>query len=372
MIVIIRCNDIVSDSRVKKYIDFYKRQGINYKIIAWDRIGGGNKLPHTIYCPTKSKYNQGGINAIIDRLKWMYFILHILFGMKENLKIHACDLDAAFPAIIYKMISRRKNYVLFDIFDWISDTLYNQGKIVSLAFKFMEWISVKKANHIIICEKEREKQIPYNISDKFSVLPNIPSFSNKDFLFIDKEISFNNKLITISYVGGFTDDRCLIPLINGAAKGIYNLLIAGYGSKTILEKLENVSNNPHIKYFGKVEYEKGLRIMYNSDIIYAMYSKVNPNHIFAAPNKYYEAMFVGKALITTKGILLAQKVESNKIGYSIDETEESLIELVTKLSNEDISIKSNNAKTLWATYKDTTEKYLNDIYTKEFIVKNGK
>lgn len=367
MIVLIRCNNIVSDSRAKKYIDFYQRQGYNYKIIAWDRIGEGIKLPHTIYCPAKSHYNQGGIKAIIDRLKWMYFIICTLFSMKDNLKIHACDLDAAFPAVIYKMLSRRKNYVLFDVFDWISDTLYNQGTIVSLAFKIMEWISVKKANHIIICEQERESQIPYNISNKFSVLPNIPAFTCTDFLFPDKDCHFNNKLYTISYVGGFTEDRCLKQLIQGAAKGAYNLCIAGYGCMSILNEIERNKKCKNLKYFGKVTYEKGLRIMYNSDLIYAMYSKVNPNHLYAAPNKYYEAMFVGKALITTIGILLSNKVISNKIGYGIDESEDALINLIENLENKDILEKSENASKMWEKFKATTELYLQQTYTKVFI-----
>ena len=74
MIVLIRCNDIISDSRAKKYLDFFQRKGVDYRIIAWDRLGNSERLPNTIYCPAKSKYNQGGVGAIIDRLKWMWFL----------------------------------------------------------------------------------------------------------------------------------------------------------------------------------------------------------------------------------------------------------------------------------------------------------
>ena len=74
MIVFIRCNDIISDSRAKKYLDFLNREHVDYRIIAWDRLGNSVKLPNAVYCPSKSKYNQGGVAAIIDRLKWMWFI----------------------------------------------------------------------------------------------------------------------------------------------------------------------------------------------------------------------------------------------------------------------------------------------------------
>lgn len=364
MIVFIRCNDIISDSRAKKYLDFLDRGHQDYRIIAWDRLGNSVKLPNAIYCPSKSKYNQGGMAAIIDRLKWMWFILKTLFSFHSDLRIHACDLDAAFPAAVYKMLSRRKNYLLFDVFDWISDTLYNQGEIVSAAFSFMEWFSVRKADHLIICEPERIRQIHYNIEGRYSVLQNIPSFSSSDFLYKDEKLLFGNHLFTLVYVGGFTQDRCLSELIDGALKGAYNLNIAGYGNKDIVSKLELHRNCPHIRYYGKVEYTEGLRIMFNSDLIYAMYSKQNPNHLYAAPNKYYEAMFVGKPIITTTGIITADKVAKHGFGYSINESLDELIELISSMTTDEINQKSDRAQELWEQYKDATEKYLTTTYSK--------
>ena len=366
MIVLIRCNDIISDSRTKKYLDFLVRKQADYKIIAWDRLGNSEKLPNTMYCPSKSKYNQGGVAAIIDRLKWMWFILKSLFSLHADLRIHACDLDAAFPAVIYKLLSSHKNYVLFDIYDWISDTLYNQGKIVSMAFAFMERISTRYADHIIICEPERIKQVPYDIQGRYSVLQNVPSFASSDFLYKDDRYLFDNDLFTLTYVGGFTEDRCIMELIDGAITGAYNLNIAGYGDASITSKLEANKDCPYIKYYGKVPYTDGLRIMYNSDIIYAMYSKKNPNHLFAAPNKYYEAMFVGKAIITTNGIIVATKVKENNIGYGIDESVQSLVDLVKSLSKDDVKAKSEISTRLWEKYKTITEDYLNTTYS-EFM-----
>lgn len=367
MIVLIRCNDIISDSRVKKYIEYYDKKGINYRIIAWDRMGNSERLHKAVYCPAKSKYNQGGFAAIVDRIKWMSFILKTLFSFGEPLNIHACDLDAAFPAVIYKIFSHKRNFVLFDIFDWISDTLYNQGKIVSCAFRFMEWLSVKHADHIIICEKERISQIPYKIDGRYSVLQNIPSFADSTFLVKSDKYAFENGKRTIAYVGGFTLDRCLDILIEGAKCGYYNLLIAGYGNGHILQTLKDAKNCPYIKYFGKVAYKDGLNIMYNADLIYAMYSVVNPNHLYAAPNKYYEAMFIGKPIITTNGTIVANKVKTNGIGYTIDESLESLIETVKGMSDTEIEAKSEKSASMWKEYQYATEHYMETTYSECFL-----
>lgn len=363
-IVLIRCNDIISDSRVKKYLDFYDKNNADYRVIAWDRLGNSQRLPHTVYCPSRSLYNQGGIAAIKDRLKWMWFILRTLFSLHDDLKIHACDLDAAFPAAIYKILSRKKNFLLFDVFDWISDTLYNQGAVVLRAFSLMEWLSVRRADHIIICEPERVRQIPYDISGRYSVLQNIPSFASSDFLSADSSFHFDNGLFTLAYVGGLIIDRCLDELIDGAAAGHYNLNIAGYGDRHFTDRLESLRDCPHIRYHGKVAYADGLRIMYNSDIIYAMYSKRNPNHLFAAPNKYYEAMFVGKPVITTEGIIIADKVRQNGFGYSIGESLQELTSLVDSLTAADVKRKAEAAARLWPQYKTATEHYLSTTYKK--------
>ena len=54
MIVLIRCNDVVSDSRLKKYIDYLDKNCIEYRIIAWDRLGNSKRLPNVIYCNFRS------------------------------------------------------------------------------------------------------------------------------------------------------------------------------------------------------------------------------------------------------------------------------------------------------------------------------
>lgn len=363
MIVFIRCNDIISDSRAKKYLDFYDRNHVEYKIIAWDRLGNSEHLPNSYYCPLRSKYEQGGLAAIRDRIRWMYFILCTLFSFHSDLKIHACDLDAAFPVAVYKMLSRRKNKLVFDVFDWISDTLYNQPKLVLWAFAFMEYISIRKADHVIICEPERIKQIPYDINGRFSVLPNIPSFNQLDFLECKEQYRFDNDKLTLCYVGGLVPQRCLKELIQGAADGFYNLNIAGYGNQELTEMLEKNRECENIRYYGKVPYKEGLCIMYNSDIMYAMYAKENPNHVLAAPNKYYEAMLVGKPIITTNGIIVADKVRKNGMGFSIDENLDSLKSLVSNLEMAKLEDCMNNSSKLWNKYKNYTEEYLMTTYS---------
>jgi glycosyltransferase involved in cell wall biosynthesis len=158
---------------------------------------------------------------------------------------------------------------------------------------------------------------------------------------------------------------CKFLLTRNPDQGMINLLIAGYGSQIFEKRCESLSTLPNIKYFGKVSYKDGMNIMYNSDLIYAMYCKTNPNHLYAAPNKYYEALMLGKPILSTIGISIATKILKYDIGYVINETESDLISLIKVLSKEDMYYKGKMAHDLWnLKFKNYTANFLYNEYPK--------
>lgn len=371
MILITRSNEIYSSPRIEKYINFFDENKIEYTVIGWDRINKDLNRKNTVYFKLKSQFNLGGVKAATHRIKWMFFLIkQLLKNKKEITVIHAFDLDTAFPATVFKFLFNRKVKVVFDICDWMSATLYNQNKIILYAFKKMESFTIKHSDEVIICEPERIEQIPYKLNKKEIVVPNIPSFNDTSFLKFEDKYKFDNNNITISYVGGFANCRNLNELFDAVKSNKFNLLIAGYGIKEIEDMFIELSKLDNVKYFGKVNYKEGLSIMYNSDIIYAMYSKINPNHFYAAPNKYYEAMMLGKPIISTKGINMEKKILDNKIGYIIDECSDELLNLIVNINKNDLLFKGNNASELWQNkYKNYIDNYFNSTY-KNFITLN--
>ena len=364
MIVATRSNAIYSSPRIEKYISFYQMQKWDYLVIGWDRKGENLQRDNTIYYRKVCGYNIGGLKAAKNRISWMFFLFKQFYAKRKLLTvIHACDLDTAFPACVFKLFFKKDIIVFFDVCDWFSADIAHENKLILLSFKLMEKFTINQTNEVILCEPERREQIPYSLKKKELILPNIPSFSNYDFLKIDNKFEFNNELIVFSYVGGLNNDRFLDELLFVAEKGFINLLIAGFGNKALEEKCSKLSDLQNIKYFGKVKYEDGLNIMYNSDIIYAMYCKSNPNHFFAAPNKYYESMMLGKPIITTSGISIAKKVKDLNIGYVIDESIEDLEILINSLKKDEMGKKGLNAHLLWENqYKNYTFEFLNSIY----------
>lgn len=365
MLVIIRCLNIKSDPRVMKYVRYLDENNLKYELIGWDRDNIEPDKEGVHYYKKKVGYNVGGLKAAFNRIGWMWFVFKELRRMRlRGLVLHCCDVDAAFPAVLYKKLFDRKAFVLFDVFDWFSASMSNQNLLIRASFKWMEKFSMSGTNHYFICEPERKDQFPCAVDDnKLSVFPNIPYFKESSFLKLNDEYKFNNGLITFSYVGSFTNERCLKEIISLAKKGTINLHIAGFGTSELEEQLNSLKDNEHIKYYGRVQYQDGLNIMYNSDVIYAMYSKVLPNHVYAAPNKYYEAMFLGKPLFTTEGTFVGDKVKKNGLGYVSEETEDDIYEVIKSITREGIDDKGKKAHLLWANeFSSYTQNFLSTKY----------
>lgn len=364
MLILIRCNDIVSDPRAMKYVRYMQKKDIKHRLIGWDRDNINPDLQNAVYFKQPAGFNVGGLKAVKNRIAWMWYVYKTLCTLKaKDVVLHGCDLDSAFPAVCYK-ITHKRIKVIFDIFDWFSATLYRQSKYILSAFKLMEKMTVSKSDYFILCEEERIEQIPYKLpQDKVYVFPNIPSFETTPFLMSNEKFDFGNNLPVLSYVGGLVYDRCLDEIINLATKGKANLLIAGFGNETLVQRLNSLSQCPNIKYFGKVKYTDGLNIMYNSDVVYAMYSTRNPNHVYAAPNKYYEAIFLGKPLFTTKGTIVQKKVVSNALGYISGESEDEILSVIETFDVNDFKEIGSHSKFLWINkYCRYTEEFLENSY----------
>ena len=362
-ILLFRSNNIF-DSRVNKYHNYFERAGIDYTIVGWDRKCEGLQREHYDFLRYRAGEAIGGIKAIRNHFKWMCFVYKYLKQHRDVTSIHACDLNSAFPAALFKTLHERDLTLIFDACDWFSANFKRQ-KMLCVCFGLMERFTCKKANELIICEPERIEQVQFKLQKPPLVMPNIPEIDPSVITVVQDKYKFNNSNPTLAYLGGFSDNRFLLEILALAETEPFNLLIAGYGDKTVMNKCEAVAGRDNVKYFGRVSMEDGLNMEKAADVIYAMYCKSNPNNIYAAPNKYYEALLLGKPIITTKGTIVEKKVNENNIGWAIEEDIEELRSLVNSLKKDEIIEKGENARKHWNTkFNNYLQYFFCEIYSK--------
>jgi glycosyltransferase involved in cell wall biosynthesis len=354
MVIIIRSNEVNPDPRVQKYIDFLKSNNVNYEVIGWNRNGKAINKENFLFFNLNAKYGMGYSN-IINKLRWFLFIIkYLIMNRNKYNYVHACDLDTALPVYIASLITRKK--LIFDIFDLASTE--NRKDLLSRLIKFIEMYIAEKSDYLIICEDERREQLHIKSRDIF-VMPNIPNeeiIEDKDVISKMKEQDINYDLV-LSYVGVFDVNRGIEDTLKLVANKRNILLnIAGFGS--LEEKVVSYARKyPNIVYWGKVNYNTGLNIMKNSDLILAMYYKTNPHHKYAAPNKYYEGLMLGVPIITTRETLVGKKTDKYETGFVIDEGIQYLEELLEKDRLKFIiSLKKKNCSSIW---NDKYKEYIN-------------
>lgn len=136
-----------------------------------------------------------------------------------------------------------------------------------------------------------------------------------------KSISSRLKLV---YVGNFCGDRWLLELLENVSKmpDKVEIHIGGVGGlanqiNAYAEKYENIFS------YGKMKYQDVLKLESECDCLAALYETHIPNHVYAAPNKFYEALALGKPLLMIEGSGMSEIVEREKLGVVMKPTVES-------------------------------------------------
>ena len=299
-ICIIRSNPVSPDSRVEKEAYTLIKAGYNVHILAWDRESDKKEVSSYIKVENKeipitrlgykSTYGEG-LKNLKSYLKFQFHMSKWLFFHKFHV-IHACDFDTAFLSIFVAKIKKEK--FIFDIFDFL---YCEPNNIFEKIIKYIQIKLINNSDSTIICTEERKEQIKGSFPKNLTVIHNTPSLNqlSKSNIFIEK-----NKKIKIVYVGILQDYRLLkeITEVISENKNI-EFHVGGFGKyESYFYRMSQRFAN--IKYYGKLTYSQTLSLEKQCDIMLAIYDPNIDNHKYAAPNKFYESLLLGKPVIMVK------------------------------------------------------------------------
>ena len=129
--------------------------------------------------------------------------------------------------------------------------------------------------------------------------------------------------------------------------------IGGFGKleNEIVDMSHKYSN---IFFYGKLSYEETLKLENQCDIMTAIYQPDIGNHFYAAPNKFYEGLMLGKPLIMVENTGMSDIVAKNDIGVCIQYTSKSFEEGLEKLISK---------KDEWKKMSKTMKQLYNEKYS---------
>ncbi|MFJ7950621.1 glycosyltransferase family 4 protein [Lysinibacillus sp. NPDC096418] len=332
-VVFMRSNPVSPDPRVEKEADCLVKNNWHVQILAWDRDGKYKTRAQLLERDHSINITRFGIPAsfgggfqknFFPLLKFQIRLFRWLLRYKNTYDIiHACDFDTALVGTICGKLLRKK--VIYDVFDSITAP-FNGPESIGKIVENIDIRLMNNADAVIICTEKRKEQIAKASPKKIEVIYNTPRHVN-----LNDEVNLNSNKVKIAYVGILTKERFVSELVQVVKNNpSYELHIGGFGE--LADELSRVSKvYDNIRFYGKIPYEKTLALENSCDIMTAIYDPRVINHYYAAPNKFYEALMLGKPLIMVKNTGMSEVVAENDLGELIDYNSESLQKAIDRL-----------------------------------------
>lgn len=347
-VLFLRSNPVDPDPRVEKEVKALIEEGYNVEIFAWNREEDhpidsyylrSNQSVVVNKIGIKATYGGGMRNNIKPLIK---FQLAIIKWVTKNRKrfdvIHACDFDTALTSLILKKLYGKK--LVYDIFDYYVDAFNVPNQLRNFIQRIDHFI-INHADEVILCSEERIIQIKGTNPKNLSIIHNSPEDISLDLMKSSNE--FDSNKLKIVYVGILSDDRLLSELMEVVKDNQnYEFHIGGFGQLEDTVKEWSIKSD-NIFYYGKIQYYDVLLLESQCDVMIACYNPAIKNHKYAAPNKFYEALMLGKPIIMAKATGMSDIIEQSNFGVSIEYSKDGLIEGLGQLNglvnNTEISIK---------------------------------
>lgn len=343
-ICFVRSDKGYPDSRVEKEMYALSSEHEVF-LLGWDRESSGREIiteKHRIHdkeftyylIPEPAAYG-GGMKRMVGPMKRFWNRAYDFLSQNREMydAIHSVNFDTARPS--FQAAKKFGKKIVYDIFDYYSDS-YNAPGVVKSTIRKMENDYIDEADMTIICSEERTAQIEGSSPGKLIIVENSPEDIevNDDFALDSRSDPDRPKVV---YAGMLVFDRFL----RQTAEVMMNRTdiewhVAGYGVlRSYIE--ECAASHGNIFYYGPLPYDDILALEKRCDIMTALQDPSVPNNRYSAPNKFYEALMLGKPLIMVKNGSLYKEIENGGFGEVIDVSSGSIEESISSAIDSIIS-----------------------------------
>lgn len=337
-------NGFNPDLRVYKEAQYLVKNNNEVEIICLDKKNqyidkpieniDGIKI-RRLFCRTEKTTKLIEKNAIVRKLKYVIYFWWLIkflkqakkYLKKEEYDVLQChDIDMVFWACLLF----RKKKIVFDMHEYYKD---KNSKLANFVVDKMVRLAQNRATWIIHVNDFQLKDVKEKNKSKLVYLPNYPEkfkFEN-----IEHKPAEN---IRVCYTGIIRHEHELCDLIK-AAQGIEGVQVningAGPAYDAVYEFAKDYKN---VVLTGAYSHSQINTFYKNTDLSYIVYDSSNINNRNALPTKLFESIIAKVPVIVAKNSLMGEFVESNGIGFCIEENGsediKKILEEITK--NKDI------------------------------------
>lgn len=337
--------------------------GVHHHTLPNIQIMDENRSIHRIY--VRSRRLSGSFGKIVSQIEWQFkLFLKILF-LKNVCVMNAHSLSVLPIGVLLKRI--KKNILIYDAHELETETLNSTG----LRKKIAQWL---------------EKHLINSVDQVITVSDSIGAWYRETYLlkqvYVVKNIPFYKEDLDVVP----RDVKAELKIKHHEILFIYQGMIShGRGIEEILHLFAAVKNK-HILFIGdgnavkniKHYQQKHLNIHYlpmmplNTLTAYTMGADIGIhliepnclNHAYCLPNKLFEYMNAGIAVLVRNLPEMAAIIQKQDCGWLAPDNYHDMVAFLEQLTLEEIRIKCENAKGCRGYYRwQNEEKHLIQLYS---------
>ncbi len=328
--------------RVEKNLTLFKELYSEVVYIGCNRSGGEWDTPVSgiEYHVYEKEIAHGGLASVKNSLSFLQYVISKLKILKPDVVIF-CNEEYYLPFIL-PFVPRPK-YLVCEVLDSLAirvvgpmsifTSLFNVyckyvrtrvDLIVEMTDERLSFYDEKKLNTVVIHNSPMNRCNDLSLSLSQSIIAKLP---NKPYIFISGSI-----------LQGISGIETLLEAVSRLER--IEIVFAGRKSS---HWVDEVINHPKVNYLGVISPENALLVAKNSMAMYAHYKPVNRNYVFAAPNKLYDSLSIGKPLIINqecKASDVAIKAGNAFISNygDVDMLEAKILQLIALTSEEKLAM----------------------------------
>lgn len=322
--------------RVIKFLNYFNDNGFEIDYLCWLR-SPSQRDPNGV---ENYIFYGGGFGGKILALFYPLWITVLFFHLmkksfSKNNIIFAIDFDTALPAYLVTLLRPRLQYI-YDIHDDFA-LRYKFPKLLKGIISKIDSLIKKRAMQIIHVDETRIRSGDKN----FTVIYNTP----KDYFSgnYPKHREYNPKKFAVS--GLLCAQRGIHSLTQFAINNPdFEFIVAGDAIDDCASKFIALEN---VNFLGYVDQSKLFEEIFDASYIFSLYDPSIEINRLAASNKLYDSMMLGIPVVVNTGILAANLVKNNDIGYLISFNFDSSWDALKNSNKEVIARKGQNGRKLY-------------------------
>jgi len=311
------------DPSINKIARMLATHGYSVKLLIWDRddtAGSYNTVLYPTYkCRIRAPYDRPAALLYLP-LWWAYEVAFLL--RDDSDVIHASDLDTLLPAILAKLIGKRK--LCYFIYDFYADNLPDGGfqwlrKRIRRFVGHLERTGIGFADVLFLVDESRFEEVDGAHIKQLYYVYNSPidCVAKLQAAGIASRVSAGE--MVIFYAGAMHRSRGLNYMFD-AVSGVegVRLKVAGpiTDNERVLEDLNHVGRKA--QYLGFLpSYDDVIRETLKADLLFRFEDPEMPKTKYASPAKLFEAMMCGKPIIVSDESAMANIVRKERCGLVV-------------------------------------------------------